>query len=821
VLELLMAAALATAGAAQSDAATQVRGVVVDETGKPLADVLVCAVPDRVPLVTAEVARSPLARTGADGRFAITTVASEVLFLAEGRVHIASWPPSRAALQPIVLPRAHTLAGVVRGPDGGPLVGVHVEARDWFDEAPFLNNGTRHMFVRPRTAARTDAGGRFVLAGCYESAIVVEITGTGIEPLVLAPVCCADPLDVTVQRFEPVVAVVLDPAGKPVPDQTVNWKTGRRVLGGKGGWGSRTDEKGRALAPVGDVSEAWCSRGWQQSGRVPVLTAKATIGRGAREVQLQLAPSVVPRLEQAVSLRAFDPAGAPLSAFRVAVLVADGVAGVDSVGIPEHVVVEQRAFRVTQREIAAMQLAARTMTESAQGVARLAPALWDANAHGLLTVVDAPGCALEALPVARAEEISVRLRAACVVTGKVVDGGSGAGVGGVRVWTLSKLVHFHQDWWEENPDQFDPSLGAVVTAADGSFRLDRVPAGERHLIVDAPGRPAARPLLVTCAAGQAQSDVRIELPPLLTITGQTDVKARSGLAIRLHPHREAGHSPVPDTDWDFSRSFALLADGTFTATGITPGDYDVQLLVSCGFRSGAPRKVATGVMAKIANDTRKISISLADALAELPARLHGTVRSTVPWSRLGVISLETAASYISGWLLRGPVAPVQHDGTFQLSEFAGNRTVAVFDLMTGAILGSVEAATVEAGTERHLDVTIEATAIDVAIGGPGWLAGRCYTLEVRPEQVALPPGVGGLRFDLLQRERPGYCGIGCRLLPGERTARLFLPHGVHQLCLLPTEDESAGPSRVVQTGSVKVNVAEKPLEIALELPAMK
>jgi hypothetical protein len=226
---------------------------------------------------------------------------------------------------------------------------------------------------------------------------------------------------------------------------------------------------------------------------------------------------------------------------------------------------------------------------------------------------------------------------------------------------------------------------------------------------------------------------------------------------------------------------------------------------------------------KIGRATESIEVALGAALAGLPGRVRGTVRSEAPWSRLGVVSLETAGGNAwSGLILRGPTTSVAHDGSYELAEPVGERTVVVFDLSTGAILGVADPGTVTAGGERRVDLVVDATAVEVAVGGPGFCADRSYTLEVRPRQSPLPPGVGGLHLERMDVDRPGrYCGMGCRLAIGERRVQLLLPHGAHVLRLLPTSDENRTQEQFAQLATAAVDVGTNPLAVALELPAAK
>ena len=180
-------------------AQTVLKGRVVDQGGVALADVAVCLIDQQAaPFLTKQSARQSLTATGADGRYSVEHPAHleasryHLLFVARGRVHVHA-PLTPHDGWPIVLPRAHTLAGRVVDHDGKPAANVRVEARDWLWQARYrADQATIAWLPTPRTAVCTNERGRFVLPGTTSSAVQLVI---GDAFLRSNPVALGDPIE--------------------------------------------------------------------------------------------------------------------------------------------------------------------------------------------------------------------------------------------------------------------------------------------------------------------------------------------------------------------------------------------------------------------------------------------------------------------------------------------------------------------------------------------------------------------------------------------------------------------------------------------------
>lgn len=764
--------------------AATVRGRAVDEHGAPLAGVAVCRVPFAQPFVTAELAVA--ARTDRDGCFAVPTRNDgpwQLLLVAEDRVHVCAG--AFPQLQPIVLPPARVLAGRVRDAEGKPVEGARVEASDWLAAADFLSGEGRINFPRPLTAVRTDAGGRFVLKGSCETAMLVAITGDGIEPLLLGPVDAADPLDVDIRRFDPVELLVVDADGEPIAGANVGWRSARQPLVRMGSWQGRTDADGRCRAPVPDVLGVDVS---SLDGEVPRYTS-VKVPADQRRLRVQLLPPSPPQANGApVRLVVHDTRGQPVPRFRAALFARSKL---DADADPDQRWPDFAAVAV-------------------DGVGGEA-AVPVVGSHGdrLAVLVAASGLARSATLQDVADELRVVLAPEAVIEGTVVDAKSGRPIAGARVWTLPKLqAQMAQMFAVIGLSFLEAEHEVVVTGADGRFRCGGLPAGERSLLCIAEGHGTVLPQTVSCEVGKIKA-VRIEAPPLLTLPGRTDCEhPPAGACVRLRA--DHGRVRASSEDGDYSLTFPLAADGSFTASGVQPGDYDVQLLVSGGFRAGPPPKLTTGRVT-IAADTAQLDVAIA---AGLPAHLHGRVTGTVPPQRLGIVGVGEVSPASSHGFLRydGPATAVARDGSHELLVPAGACTVIVFDLWTGAMLRRLPRATLAPGEDRQLDVEIAAAAIDVELGGPGFSADTAYLLEIRPRGEAWPAGTGAQQA---YGELP--CGMGCRPAPGRRQLRLYLAAGRYELRLHRQQDEGRQGAASVRA-DVEVEGA-RPQQLKLSVPA--
>ncbi|MBL8751773.1 MAG: hypothetical protein JNK15_00625 [Planctomycetes bacterium] len=250
---LLLAIALGSAGRTQE--AVRVAGVVVDEIGTPLADVVVEGI-DQAATTTFVTGESPpLARSNGDGtfEFAVAPGRHAPMLLAlhaagRGTVVVGS---AYSNLAPIVLPRAHRIAGRLRLPNGAAATGVRVEVRDWLSVFGLLagRGPTCAIAAEPRSAVRTGADGRFVVDCAADICLGVRIGGGAFRIHDLGPLASDAPLDLVVHPVAQRPVAVFDPDGKPVGNVIVTCDSDTTLAWPKD-VSARTDANGACTLPL-------------------------------------------------------------------------------------------------------------------------------------------------------------------------------------------------------------------------------------------------------------------------------------------------------------------------------------------------------------------------------------------------------------------------------------------------------------------------------------------------------------------------------------------------------------------------------------------
>ena len=160
-----------------------------------------------------------------------------------------------------------------------------------------------------------------------------------------------------------------------------------------------------------------------------------------------------------------------------------------------------------------------------------------------------------------------------------------------------------------------------------------------------------------------------------------------------------------------------------------------------------------------------------DGAVARPARLMGRVTGPVPASRLAIVSSPTATgSSFFGYLrYEGPITTVDPDGSFSFEEPPGERILVVIDVWTGAMLHREPPVTVAAGSERSVELAIEAVPVQVRVTGSGvaW-----HWLEIVPAREHWPAGVGQIADSV---DHGYFVRMGARLEPGRTEGLLYLP----------------------------------------------
>ena len=757
------------------------RGRVLDEEGKPIAGVAACPFLEGELFVTAELTARPAATSDADGVFTLAAPPPgdrawyRVLLVAPGRLHLEA---TREDLErfPVLLPRARLLAGRVRDAQGRPIAGVRVEATDLLNEVEYVLGGDRQRLeAQARTATRTDARGAFVLVGACESAARVSIADVGWQPTSVAPVSAMEPIELLGEPAPTFRGVVVDPEGVPVANaiasahSTVAKET------------ARTDDAGAFVlhaGPRGMTVSAHLRRADQRLWALEQVAAGVLEARLTLKVLAPVASRVRSRdpvtPARTVRGRAVDAEGQPVTHFRAA------------------------AFRIrkpqglTPTDARPLRDFTPGATDANEGVAT--PAMYELAGRGipdtiLLVLVLGDGFALACHQAEEATDaVEVRLAPAHALTGTIVDAKTRAPIAGAQVWSIPHLGAPLPPGFEGVPviraiDPFrsgraEASSLASASAANGTFRLEQLPAGVCTVLCVAEGYKDAQPSKLV--VGPTNGELQIALDPLRSLTGTLKIRTPPlAVAVRLAPHRPNTWSSGDATD--YSSSFALDAEGRFRTGPLPTGKYEAQLIVLRPGRQGLPDKIPLGLV-DVGLDTEDLRL---DGSSARPAQVRGRVESDVPVHRLAVLSAPAAAgrSFFGYVQYTGPLCPLGADGSFSLPEPPGPRLLVVIDVWTGAMLWRSDEVEVEPGGKREVDVRVSATPVAFQLAGDGYDPTLRYRIEIVPEAEQWPKGVGQIA-GLPAGQGPIYTTrMGATLSPGQTTGVLYLPRAPCEVML--------------------------------------
>ncbi|MCI0589343.1 MAG: carboxypeptidase-like regulatory domain-containing protein [Planctomycetes bacterium] len=160
----------------------------------------------------------------------------------------------------------------------------------------------------------------------------------------------------------------------------------------------------------------------------------------------------------------------------------------------------------------------------------------------------------------------------CTVRGRVLR--AGKGLAGVPVLIAPALAGEDPDLFGWVEDRF-----RAVAAADGSFEISRVPAGEATLSIGGPSNPASFPLRVP-EGGVLVFDAIL---PSGAIEGSV-TRASDGSPV---PHAQVGVTAVEGRP--FHGGATSDAKGRFRVEGLSPGSYSVRVRTS-GWSGSRPRQ---------------------------------------------------------------------------------------------------------------------------------------------------------------------------------------------------------------------------------------
>lgn len=734
--DLLTACALALAAAAPAAAQETLRGTVLDRDLRPLAGASVGRIEDGA-------APEPLATTAEDGTWTVPWTpelraaarrGAELVVTAQGRcgaaipmAPISFFVPDEREMPLLVMDRAVTLHGRVRGPDGRPRAGATVHAADLGTEWLWWERQWQSW-----SRGVTGDDGIFRLPGLPAAGLELRVEAEGHFTATVAPVALGTPLEIALAPSATFAGTVVDPAGAPVAAMVEVEYEGRPERERL-----RTGADGRFTATWRHRARA---RLHASVGEPPRLLWHGEVLEAPPEaLQIRLRP-----LDEAPMLRvrATGDDGAPLRDFRTAVAW---------IGAPMP---DEILWQVMHADGRAAQ----------DGVAHLPPPRTDEEQTGSLILL-APG---RALTVAEAvwdpgsdgsTVLTVATAPARRLRGTVVEA-DGTAVRGAEVWAMR--VHEVENWILEGEHPAE----SVAAGADGTFELDHLAPGRWIVHCRHGGRRLAKPVPVAIPAEGEHEPLRLELVPGVRAAG-TCAGAAPGWQIAFANATTPRPGPFGRLPTDCRG--AVQGDGTFAVEGVRPGNRLPILVVPRPPRGGPELHVMLPARRVPQEGTDDLDLDGIDG----PGLLRGTVSFTgaaPPPERLLVqltsrpLALQPDAMW--PFELWHTVGTVGADGRIAIPVAPGHHRVRVIDAWTRIPLATAEdGIEVRAGRTEEFALAAELCELQVELvpGAAGDRGVGCrlfYVTDSRAEQD--------------EWGRPGP-GIDPRCAP--RATRWYVPPG--------------------------------------------
>lgn len=692
---LLLASTLALAlssliaEATGQDRAVALRGKVVNVEGAPIEGA-------RVDLL-GKGRTDPCLRsvtTNVDGRYEIETTGQDVrlAFCADGYARVRLQVPDGATIADTAsLPRGVTITGRLRRPDGGPVVGARVIAKDMAPRASML-------WVM--TQATSDEDGLFHLRQAPISQFELEVKAEGFCDVRMLEVDRMAPLDLTLERAVEFAGTVVDADGRPATCTV-------RARG----------EDGHEIA---QRIEAGAFRLWGHPGVRYRVSAMGSAAQG------QVFGEVLEGAHRDLELR-FGATDSPATAEILRFTARDASSGeaIDAFGINlgPNSTFHPSALHLSgwirhSTEAGTLEVALPTVRAHGAGIALFRA---DGFADTPMRLPD-PAAATGEGPVVTS--VVVGMQRERVVTGTVLAS-DGMPVADAWVWALPTDIDVE--------GYSGRGINRVQTDAEGRYRCGRLEARQYFLQVFADGLPVPHPHEISTTDGDANHDVQLDGARSVTLSWRNPPSTK-GWFVQLSPR-------YPTT------SDRPLYHGLLPVT--RPADFDAPLRIK-----SVPMTAVDVAFTRLSVGRvpyrHRLRIGSADLTKRATAgfdlsELHtGRILGTVQLAR----ELEVARIVVRG--NRGQCALVDPDGTFVLELTSGAHELTFRDLVGHAVLGSAQVQ-VSGGKDTELEIDLDAGTVIVAIEpAAGMTRPLSRTLTHRPagtQEFGMTSGVDlrGLR----------------------------------------------------------------------------
>ena len=787
------------AAAQQPPAAVKVTGRVVTWQGKPVVGAAVAYAGERA-TTTAEILKNAPLRTDADGKFSIdcpirgdkNDADAPMLMIAQKGMAslgfavnfrhkdmekgIRILPREDTDLGDLVLPEGERLFGRVRDKEGNGMPGVRVVARDLLDNHRALPG--------PRTQCRciavTDQSGIFSLPTTLPTAVTLEFNGKGCYRHTQAPVSVGMPLEVTLHESGEIAGRVLDAEGRGVEGALVTAVYERRgpvskTRSGPGGIFSLPldyDARYRVMASRSDDSKDG-TRSITRSRESDSMRGPA----GNLDLQLpeeQAAEDKSGR-KQTLRVEAYAADGTPVAGIRAAAVWQPHA--LQNSNYMEYLLGTALPECKPSDDHTAMVFG----PQDKEGQAGIVRAV--AKGYAPATQRDVEWAELE--DESQRKPVTLRMTKESSVAGRVVDERTGAPVAGAQVWAMPQMDP-SQGSYNNNRGAPDD---AVVTAADGSFRVGELGEGSWILRFTHKQRPPTPAATIDLKAEEHRTGFDLKIAEGARIAGHvTGMEIPLGAKVFLHPlqtPRFGGNSSYISYSSsaqkpDNARPIAL--DGSFEFSGMALGNYLLVVDLPSPPRCGGSLAVPLEPIRVRADGLQRDF----DGSADLPGKIRGNVafsRATPTDVSLMIVAEQVGEDpneqvFGSRMQIQGPRAFVQSDGSYELRVAPGFHQLRLVDAYTGLLLASgSERVRVLAGTEATLDIS--AALIELRFALAAEQEGKATALVDRIELRHTPkpdPKQGG-RVQVFGGNDNYDQGIGIDVPSGASELRAFVPEG--------------------------------------------
>lgn len=735
------------------------RGLALDGHGEPLAGVAVCVVPKDRDWLPEPLLAAATVHSNERGAFVLELSADdprdEVLLGMRGRARVVQYI-KRLDMWPVRLLKAGALSGQVRSEHGKPLAGVRVVATDFLLGLPILyENGHGNHQERLHAAALTDARGRFLIRGCYDTAVRLTVLMDGFRQLAVGPVSKLDPLTLEMEAVEVVTGLLRLPDGEPagagfVVRAKLNKKPYSTTL-------TYTNKDGRftcawlgestrySVSVATDVGRLFGHAQLNEPGPCSIVLA---LGAGERHAPktTESGPSPVPapRLvqpEQYVEVTAMLPDGTPCKQFRAAAFT---------------------TYR-SQPDTPVIGLLPQSAMAAVDGVVT-APVYKSQGTGGLLLLASAKGCAMARLFLkARSKTAQIQFEKAKPIAGTVVDARTGKPVAGARLWFA-----LFSDREHRTSEAVVTAEVSALSADDGTFSIVRAPIGEGRLFVAKDGFDSITRDLADAVERDA---LTLDFEPLVTIPGQVTQLPIPGSMIGARLYRSSRHSRF-DVYTDIIGIQRFSRTGAVQFPGQAPGKVQLEVVVQRLPRQGRPDKVPLDTI-EIDHDTKFVDV---DASPAIPAIVRGRVSGPVPAQRLAVLcaTLPKRGTFYAYLQYDGPLCPLAIDGSYELQAPSGKGELLVIDIATGVMFARTQV-TLAPGEKAIQDFAIKSHKLLVKVEcAPAQRPPDGWFVEFVPNAEYWPAKVG--QISQCQSRVETYCkGMGIRVPLLAAEASIWLP----------------------------------------------